>query len=131
MKNLGLNGKSLSMDKLMSAGLLAFTVPQNTTLAVKENGSGWRLTGFMNSDNLRDYSRHHLIGWGLRVFDSGTFEGVWNGWGDCRDGVWRNVNSSYNDVIKIENEKFVLGRRNFSDGTIKYWVDGEKSTTFN
>ena len=55
------NEKPLSMAKLISAGLLAFTVPPNTTFVVDEkNAYGHRVTGFVNSDK-------RLVGWGLAV----------------------------------------------------------------
>ena len=56
--------KPLSIAKLMSAGLLAFTVPEKTTLVIdKEVQDGDRVTGFLNSDN-------ELVGWGLTVWDT-------------------------------------------------------------
>ena len=55
------NKKPLSLDKLISAGLLTFTVPPNTTLVVGEKVQwGDTVTGFVNSDK-------HLVGLGLVV----------------------------------------------------------------
>ena len=59
------------MTKLMSAGLLTFTVPPNTTFVVDGRDIfGWRVTGFQNEDK-------ELEGWGLQVWDDDTTnEGV-------------------------------------------------------
>ena len=67
MEKLVENEKPLSMAKLMSAGLLAFTVPENTTFVIgKKDEWGDRVTGFLNSDK-------QLVGWGLRVYSCGDF----------------------------------------------------------
>ena len=47
--------KPLSIAKLMSAGLLAFSVPENTTLVIDKELEFDRVTGFLNSDK-------HLVG---------------------------------------------------------------------
>ena len=61
MKKLGKNEQSLSLTKLISAGLLTFTVPENTEFVVdKGDISGTRVTGFLNSEK-------RLVGWGLTV----------------------------------------------------------------
>ena len=112
------------MTKLIAAGLLAFTVPPNTTFVVDEKDKrGARVTGFLNSDN-------ELVGWGSRCHGM-TREAVWDGQGKCADGVERHVSSDYNGVCKTENGRDVLGRVNYSGGSIIYWVDGKDSSTFN
>ena len=122
MKKLGKeNEKPLSVDKLVSADLLAFAVPQNTTFVVGyEDDDGDRVTGFLNSDK-------ELVGWGLRVGPDGeTEEAVWDGEGDYDDGVEREVGSTKNAVHKQESividqsvyTRSVLGRENYSDGRI-------------
>ena len=91
MKKLGKNEQSLSLTKLISAGLLAFTVPPNTTFVVDEKDKyGGMVTGFLNSDKW-------LVGWGLIVCSNGkTIEAVWDGQGICADGVERHVSSFFN-----------------------------------
>ena len=75
---------------------------------------------------------NQLKGWGLIVYSSGdTREAVWNGQGEALN-LMRNVNAYYNGVEKIEeNGREVFGRRDYTNGEVKYIVDENRSSTFN
>ena len=140
MEKIGLNGstneKPLSIIKLMSSGLITFTVPENTKFVVNErlihlkNGGEYNATGFMNANK-------KLVGWGFIVwYDGDTSEAMWDGH-ETEEKFFRDVqlhpskNYSCNRVQTIENSYLVLGRNNFSSGSIKYYFDNKWSTNFN
>ena len=78
MRKLGRNEKPLSIIKLISAGLITFTVPENSRFVVGEDDEYGddRLTGFVNSNK-------QLTGWGFKVISYGdkilsTTETMWD-----------------------------------------------------
>ena len=125
MKDLGKDEKSISMDKLIAAGLMNFTVPPNTTFARGEEQDGYRLTGFLNKDT------KHLVGWGLKVKSCVyTKEAMFDGKGGY-EGVSRTVKNNSHELYQKVNGGGILGKVVFSNGPTLYCVDGNHSTTFN
>ena len=128
MEKLGMeNERPLSMDTLMAAGLLVFTLPQSTTFVVGREIDGCSYTGFLNNDN-------HLVGWGLEVYSNGmTVEAVWDGTGDNVEGIERSIGDDSYSVYKVEKDGYVLGKektKDYNGLTTYYTVDGKKTTIF-
>ena len=124
MEKMGKNEKALSIEKLIAAGLINFTVPENTRFVVGELQKGSRHTGFLNAKN-------QLVGWGLKAYTSGlTIEAMWSAESDIK-GVMREISKTSNIVQIKDNYRVVLGRTNLSHGDIKFYVNDYWSSTFN